>query len=279
MWAILLIVFAGLAIPGSILSITALIFPPLAFIVFLFLGIFAKSFMNQFLEAEGLTPALKRIPLADFVTSIAFLVLATLMIIPLFFWEMKELLYNNQLMIVIIQAAIGVTAIALYSSGLGQIKATREFSTPLTITTIAILSLWMILAILPLYSFWSLTFMLPAIALIQRGAFWLTAVGRIYPAPIPVATMGQYAQFNPPTGQYGPAPIMPLTGGAKFGYFILGFFLGLIGVLIAWGTTKDTPKSGPAIKFSAIGAGCMVGLSIVLTIIYFVVLVSVFSAY
>ncbi|HBT95935.1 MAG TPA: hypothetical protein DEB24_07630 [Coriobacteriia bacterium] len=46
-----------------------------------------------------------------------------------------------------------------------------------------------------------------------------------------------------------------LTGGAKFGYFILGLFLSLIGVLIAWLINRDkdgVTKSG-ALKFSIIG--------------------------
>lgn len=52
---------------------------------------------------------------------------------------------------------------------------------------------------------------------------------------------------------YQPQP----TGGAKAGYFALGFFLMLIGVLISWLITKD--KGGAVksagLKFSLIGFG------------------------
>lgn len=60
-----------------------------------------------------------------------------------------------------------------------------------------------------------------------------------------------------------------LSGGAKFGYLALGFFLGLIGVLIAWLTSKDKGsayKSG-AIKFSVIGFVIVLVLGIVFTLV------------
>ncbi len=46
-----------------------------------------------------------------------------------------------------------------------------------------------------------------------------------------------------------------LTTGAKFGYFVLGLFLSLIGVLIAWliNKDKDRPTKSGALKFSIIG--------------------------
>lgn len=44
-----------------------------------------------------------------------------------------------------------------------------------------------------------------------------------------------------------------LTGGVKFGYVALGFFLGLIGVLIAWLIERGKPAKREAIKFSVIG--------------------------
>lgn len=72
-----------------------------------------------------------------------------------------------------------------------------------------------------------------------------------------------------------------LSGGAKFGYFALGFFLALIGVLITWLVNKDKEQAlkSSAIKFSVIG--CVV--SIVFWIIVNTVLVgsmmSMYGAY
>lgn len=49
-----------------------------------------------------------------------------------------------------------------------------------------------------------------------------------------------------------------LSGGAKFGYGALGFFLMLIGVLVAWLVNKD---KAPAVKKSAIVSSA-VGMAI-----------------
>ncbi|WP_101721043.1 hypothetical protein [Eggerthella timonensis] len=49
-----------------------------------------------------------------------------------------------------------------------------------------------------------------------------------------------------------------LSGGAKFGYGALGFFLMLIGVLVAWLVNKD---KAPAVKKSAI-VSSVVGMAI-----------------
>jgi membrane protease YdiL (CAAX protease family) len=72
-----------------------------------------------------------------------------------------------------------------------------------------------------------------------------------------------------PVQPYAPNQTVALSGGAKFGYAALGFFLGVIGVLVAWLTTKDTPKSGDAIKFSVIG----LAVAMVLGIIFFIIIV------
>jgi hypothetical protein len=65
----------------------------------------------------------------------------------------------------------------------------------------------------------------------------------------PVYTQPTYTQ-----PVYGTVPIVKeLSGGAKFGMFALGFFVGPIGILIAWLINKDTSASGDAIKFSVIG--------------------------
>lgn len=58
---------------------------------------------------------------------------------------------------------------------------------------------------------------------------------------------------QPPQAYQAPEP----TGGAKAGYFALGFFLMLIGVLISWLVTKDKGEAvkGAGLKFSLIGFG------------------------
>ena len=63
-----------------------------------------------------------------------------------------------------------------------------------------------------------------------------------YQAPVPA-----------PQAYQAPSP----TGGAKAGYFALGFFLMLIGVLISWLITKDKGEAakGAGLKFSLIGFG------------------------
>ena len=67
----------------------------------------------------------------------------------------------------------------------------------------------------------------------------------------------------------GAMPTMPAaaagpTGGAKAGYFALGFFLGLIGVLVSWLMTKDKdPLTKSAVlKFSMICFGALAVLCI-----------------
>lgn len=93
----------------------------------------------------------------------------------------------------------------------------------------------------------------------------------------PAASTGQAPQgFVPPAGQvppqqpFGPAPAVPpqpmpqnmpgmpllyLTGGMKFGWAVLGFFMGPIAILIAWLTNAHNfPQArSEAVKFSLIG--------------------------
>jgi hypothetical protein len=88
---------------------------------------------------------------------------------------------------------------------------------------------------------------------IMRGVFWIRVAGR----------------FPRPTN---PSAIGMLTGGAKFGYFALGFFVGVIGILISWLVNKDNPSvSRIAIKFSVIGLASTVVLAIVTVLILFLV--------
>jgi hypothetical protein len=105
---------------------------------------------------------------------------------------------------------------------------------------------------------------------IIRGIFWFGAARRlsgssnaVKSAPVqnPPAQNVQAATNSntpgtpmPPSGGYGTQAVAAeLSGGNKFGYFALGFFLGVVGVLIAWLTNKDKPIEKPAIKMSVIG--------------------------
>lgn len=62
---------------------------------------------------------------------------------------------------------------------------------------------------------------------------------------------------------------VPPTGGAKAGYFALGFFLGAIGVLIAYLIARDKgPLSkSAALKFSLFGMGALVLVCILFTML------------
>ena len=61
-----------------------------------------------------------------------------------------------------------------------------------------------------------------------------------------------------------------LSGGAKLGYTALGFFLSLIGVLIAWLVNRDKVQQvkSDAIKFSLIGFGISAVAWIVLCVVF-----------
>ena len=59
-----------------------------------------------------------------------------------------------------------------------------------------------------------------------------------------------------------PAPLTKLTGGMKFGWFVIGALLGIPGILIAWLANADkfAQVKNDAIKFSAIGVAVWVVL-------------------
>lgn len=58
-----------------------------------------------------------------------------------------------------------------------------------------------------------------------------------------------------PQPLYMPAPLMRLTGGMKFGWFVVGALLGVGGILVAWLTNVDrVPEvKSEALKWSIIG--------------------------
>jgi len=65
-----------------------------------------------------------------------------------------------------------------------------------------------------------------------------------------------------------------LSGGAKFGYLVLGLVLNVIGVLIAWLVNRGKPTQGDAIKFSVIG----LVIDVVLWIIFYVTVITAFMS-
>lgn len=85
----------------------------------------------------------------------------------------------------------------------------------------------------------------------------------------------QYAQhasvgYVPPA--YQPAPqvvvpqIMALTGGQKFGWFVVGFLGNIIGMLLAWlvNVDKAPQVKSDAIKFAVIGFVVAIVLEVIL---------------
>jgi hypothetical protein len=70
-----------------------------------------------------------------------------------------------------------------------------------------------------------------------------------------------------------------LTGGAKAGYFFLGFFLSLIGFTIIWGVNKDRPTLAEALKFGIIGAWVSVVAGVVLSIALSSLVIAMLASY
>lgn len=93
-----------------------------------------------------------------------------------------------------------------------------------------------------------------------------------YPAPQP-----QYQQVQ----QYqAPKPASPLTGGAKAGYLCGGLFLGAIGYIIAYFTTKDSNDAyaREATKWALIGNIVLIVLVILLVIALFALIMGAASS-
>ncbi len=87
------------------------------------------------------------------------------------------------------------------------------------------------------------------------------AASQMPPIPQPQATqqMPPQPSYQAPAPQpqpfYPPAPLMHLTGGMKFGWFVVGALLGIPGILVAWLTSADKlPQvKSETIKWSVIG--------------------------
>ncbi|MDO5042622.1 MAG: hypothetical protein Q4D92_03845 [Slackia sp.] len=78
------------------------------------------------------------------------------------------------------------------------------------------------------------------------------------PGAAPVPPMGQVPPFQgqAPAQQNIPGmPLFQLTGGMKFGWAVVGFFVGPIGILLAWLTNAHNfPEAkSAAVKFSLFG--------------------------
>lgn len=89
------------------------------------------------------------------------------------------------------------------------------------------------------------------------------------PPQAPPAQQGG-APSAQPTQVYGGWEVPP-TGGSKAAWFALGFFLGLIGVLIAYLLAKDKGplNKSAALKFSLFGTGALVLITILSTMVTF----------
>lgn len=67
---------------------------------------------------------------------------------------------------------------------------------------------------------------------------------------------------------YPPAPLMKLSGGMKFAWFVIGALVGIPGILLAWVCNADKyPQvKNDAVKFSAIGFAVWMLAGIILTV-------------
>ena len=67
---------------------------------------------------------------------------------------------------------------------------------------------------------------------------------------------------------YPPAPLMKLSGGMKFAWFVIGAVVGIPGILLAWVCNADKyPQvKNDAVKFSAIGFAVWMLAGIIFTV-------------
>ena len=70
----------------------------------------------------------------------------------------------------------------------------------------------------------------------------------------PYPQAGQYQQTSQyPQAQYVQRQLKPFSGTEKAISFVLGFFLGIIGVVVAWAVYKDGYDNPEGLKWSLIG--------------------------
>lgn len=76
-----------------------------------------------------------------------------------------------------------------------------------------------------------------------------------------------YSQSTQPV--YAPAPLTHLTGGMKFGWFVVGALVGIGGIVLAWLTNVDKIPSvkSEALKFSIIGFVVWIVLGIIMSML------------
>lgn len=67
---------------------------------------------------------------------------------------------------------------------------------------------------------------------------------------------------------YPPAPLMKLSGGMKFAWFVIGALVGIPGILLAWVCNADKyPQvKNDAVKFSAIGFAVWMLAGVIFTV-------------
>ena len=68
-----------------------------------------------------------------------------------------------------------------------------------------------------------------------------------------------------------------LTGGAKVGYFALGFFLSILGVTVTWAMNKDNLALRNAVFYSIIGCWVQTVLAIIFAFLAYAALFAYMS--
>lgn len=85
---------------------------------------------------------------------------------------------------------------------------------------------------------------------------------------VPPAQPQPYEQPMYAQPVYPPAPLVKLSGGMKFAWFVIGALVGIPGILLAWVCNADKyPQvKNDAVKFSAIGFAVWMLAGIILTV-------------
>ena len=90
------------------------------------------------------------------------------------------------------------------------------------------------------------------------------------PEPVPPAQPQQppTGQQMPPQQPYKAAPLMQLTGGMKFGWFVVGALMGIPGIVISWLVNVDKlPQvKSEALKWTIIGFVVWIVLGILISL-------------